>query len=117
MPVSLPKPNFFASSTSGSLALTLAGRSRTSARSAADAVEERVAGDLSAFEVDHAVALGLVVLEGTVADLDRGRAVELGVGGEAVGQRTDRHDRLPGRAGRELALHRARQQRVPAFSE
>ena len=82
----------------------------------ADAVEEGVAGDLErAVEADRAVGAGLIVLEDPVADGEAGGAVEAGVGAEAVGHRARRHERLPGRAGRELPLHRATEQRGPGL--
>ena len=79
----------------------------------ADAVEERVAGDLQGLgEVDHPVGLRLVVVEQAVADLEARGAVQAGARAVAVVERPDGHERLPGRARGELALVRARQQRV-----
>src|SRR6478735_10698659 len=78
-----------------------------------DPVEERVAGQLERpVEADRAVRLGLVVLEPAVADLQARGAVQPGVGGEPVVERTDRHDRLPRRPRRELTLAGPAQQRV-----
>src|SRR6478735_748621 len=79
----------------------------------ADAVEERVAGELERpVEADHPVGRRLVVLEPAGADLQARGAVQARVGAEAVVERADGHDRLPGRAGRELALRGPAEQRV-----
>ena len=82
-----------------------------------DAVEERVAGELQRLvEADEPVRRRLVVLEPAVAHLEPRRAVEAVGGAEAVVEGADAHDRLPGRARRELALGGPAEQGQPAFS-
>ena len=83
MPVSLPKPNVLASSTSGSRAWTSVRRSRSGARTRSRPGRRRCCRRPERLrEADGAVGAGLVVLEAAVADLEGRGAVQPGVGRE-----------------------------------